>query len=68
MMKVLKDGQGVRHTLFGVGVTTRSSEARTTIDFYEHGSKTFVTELLQVELLDEAPPRPGRARAKVRKS
>jgi hypothetical protein len=62
-MNVLKRGQCLRHDVFGVGIAKASSEERTTIEFYEHGTKTFVTDMLQAELLPDAPPRPGRARS-----
>lgn len=61
-MKVLRDGQCLKHDLFGIGIATGSNEERTTIDFYEHGRKTFVTHLLQAELVTDAPPRPPKPR------
>jgi len=64
-MKVLREGQCLRHDLYGIGIATGSNEERTTIDFYEHGRKTFVTQMLQAELVTEAPPRPPRARGVV---
>lgn len=70
-MKVMQVGQCVRHADYGVGIATRSDESRTTIDFYEHGVKTFVTDIWAAELVKDAPPRPGRpkaARAKAAKS
>jgi hypothetical protein len=63
-VKPLRTGQCVQHERFGVGVARESNESRTTIDFYEHGQKTFVTEMLTVELVAEAPPRPSRKRVK----
>ena len=63
----LSEGQCLQHSRYGVGVTTLSNPSRTTIDFYEHGTKTFVTEMLEVELLSEAPPRP-RGERKPRKA
>lgn len=62
-MKVLRVGQCVEHARYGVGVATDSNEERTTIDFYEHGPKKFVTELLDAQILAEAPPRPRKPRA-----
>ena len=62
-MKVLRVGQCVEHARYGVGVATESNEERTTIDFYEHGPKKFVTELLEAQILAEAPPRPRKPRA-----
>jgi hypothetical protein len=61
-MKVLREGQCLRHDLYGIGIATGSNEERTTIDFYEHGRRTFVTHMLQAELVPEAPPRPPRPR------
>jgi len=62
-LKVLRVGQCVEHARYGVGIATDSNEARTTIDFYEHGPKKFVTELFEAQILAEAPPRPRRPRA-----
>ncbi len=62
-MRAVKEGQCLRHAVFGVGIVTASSEERTTIDFYEHGSKKFVTHLLNAELVAEAPPRAPKPRA-----
>jgi len=54
-------GQRLRHTQYGLGTATLSDERRTTIDFDEHGTKVFVTELLQATFVDvPAPPRPKR--------
>jgi hypothetical protein len=50
MNKTLATGQWLRHERFGVGVTVESDEQHTTIEFEEHGSKKFVTRLLEVEL------------------
>ena len=62
MEKLLREGQPLQHARFGVGIATHSTESRTTIDFYEHGVKTFVTSMLEVELLSEAPARAGGAK------
>jgi hypothetical protein len=60
----LSIGQRVNHDRYGLGTTTLSDERRTTIDFDEHGTKVFVTEMFQATLVDgPAPPRPKRARA-----
>jgi len=56
-MKVMREGQCLKHGLYGIGIATASNEERTTIDFYEHGRKTFVTSLLEAELVTDAPPR-----------
>jgi hypothetical protein len=62
-MKVMKEGQCLKHALYGIGIATASNEERTTIDFYEHGRKMFVTQLLEAELVAEAPPRAPKPRA-----
>ena len=62
-MKVLREGQCLRHARYGVGIATESNTDRTTIDFYEHGVKKFVTGMLDAELLTESPPRPPKPRA-----
>jgi hypothetical protein len=59
----MREGQCLRHALYGIGIATTSNEERTTIDFYEHGRKIFVTRLLEAELVAEAPPRAGKPRA-----
>ncbi len=56
------EGQRVTHEVFGAGVTMASSEGRTTVQFDDHGVKTFVTSLLKLERLSgphewEAGPR-----------
>jgi hypothetical protein len=50
-------GHGVRHARFGLGAALSSDTRRTTIEFQDHGIKTFVTSMLQVELTDERPAR-----------
>ena len=64
MNQPLSTGQCLQHARFGIGIATKSNESRTTIDFYEHGTKTFVTDMLEVELLKDAPPRPKAEKAK----
>lgn len=67
MKAPLRPGQALQHARFGVGIATGSDDSRTVIDFYEHGVKTFVTSMLEVELVDHAPPRPtppGKAKAR----
>ena len=66
-MKVVPKDQCIEHAKFGVGVVKSSNESRTVVDFYEGGPRTFVTRLLEGELLAEAPPRPGKAKAATRK-
>jgi hypothetical protein len=66
-LKVLREGQCLRHELFGVGIALGSNEERTTIDFYEHGLKTFVTRMLDAELVADAPPRPRGSKSRPRR-
>jgi hypothetical protein len=61
-MKPMRQGQCLRHDVFGIGIAATSNDERTTIDFYEHGRKTFVTGLLVAELLADAPPKPPKPR------
>ncbi|HEY7410843.1 MAG TPA: hypothetical protein VII13_08890 [Vicinamibacteria bacterium] len=64
MSTPLAIGQRVQHAQYGLGTTTLSDASRTTIDFDEHGTRIFVTEMFQVELVDAPrPPRPKRSRA-----
>jgi len=62
-VKPVRDGQCLRHDLYGIGIATVSNEERTTIDFYDHGRKVFVTALLQAELVAEAPARAPKPKA-----
>ena len=48
---VLEGGQRVSHAVFGLGVMSSPSGGRTVISFDEHGPRTFVTRLLEVDLL-----------------
>jgi hypothetical protein len=48
------EGQRVHHATFGAGVTTVSNPDRTVVAFDENGPKTFVTSLLELEVL--SPP------------
>jgi len=45
------EGQRVSHAVFGAGVTTSSGGGHTVIWFDQDGSKTFVTSMLQLEVL-----------------
>ena len=47
-------GQRVSHAVFGVGVTSSSSDGHTVVHFDQNGSKTFVTALLEVDVLSAA--------------
>lgn len=64
-MKVLSEGQYVKHFQYGCGVVTESNEDRTSIDFDQHGLKKFVTSIMVVEPAEGTPPkRPGSKRRK----
>jgi hypothetical protein len=69
-----EEGQRVNHAVFGMGVTTATASARTVVNFDRVGPKSFVTSMLQLEMLSaphtwETSPRgvnrpddaPGRA-------
>ena len=66
-MQTLQAGQFVRHAQYGLGVVTQSDDERTSIDFHTHGLKKFATQLMTVELTDEAPPPKPQARTAHRK-
>ena len=48
---VLEEGQRVRHAIFGLGVTTATTSARTVVSFDRDGPRSFVTSMLEVEVL-----------------
>lgn len=61
----LEQGQRVSHAVFGAGVTASSGGGHTVIRFDEGGPKTFVTSLLEVDVLSaphawETDPRGNR--------
>ena len=45
------EGQRVSHAIFGAGVTMASSGGRTSVQFDDHGVRTFVTSKLKLEPL-----------------
>ena len=47
------EGQRVHHAVFGDGVTSLSVAGRTAVRFDEHGPKTFLTSLLELQVLSE---------------
>lgn len=55
-MRTLAPGQYVKHDRYGLGVVTQSDAERTSVDFHLHGVKKFATQIMTVELTDEAPP------------
>jgi hypothetical protein len=48
---VLEEGQRVRHAIFGLGVTTATTSDRTVVSFDRDGPRSFVTSMLEVEVL-----------------
>lgn len=67
-MQALASGQQIRHTQYGLGVVMESDGERTAVDFDDHGRKLFVTGLMTVELIGEAPLHPVRSKRRSRKS
>jgi hypothetical protein len=61
-MRTLGEGQQLKHGTYGLGVVTQSDSDRTTIDFDDFGRKLFVTSLMTVELIGEAPAVPPKRR------
>jgi len=47
----LAEGQRVNHAVFGMGVTSATTSARTVVSFDRDGPKSFVTSMLEVEVL-----------------
>jgi len=47
----LHQGQRVSHTAFGVGVVTSSRRGHTVVCFDEGGPRTFVTSMVELEVL-----------------
>lgn len=58
-----QEGQHVRHQQYGLGTILFSDEERTAIDFVEHGTKKFVTSIVQLEVTDERPARKTRKKS-----
>jgi len=48
---LLEEGQRVRHAIFGLGVTTAATSDRTVVSFDHDGPRSFVTSMLEVEVL-----------------
>ena len=64
-MKLHSIGARVAQMSYGAGTVTMANEYHTVIDFDEHGLRTFVTRMVQLERSDTvAPERPKRARRK----
>ena len=67
-MQVLSEGQCIKHEQYGLGIVTESNTERTTIDFDSVGMKKFVTTLMTMELVGEAPDRPTKTRRRSKKA
>ena len=67
-MQVLSTGQQVKHHQYGMGIVTESDAERTAIDFDDHGKKLFVTNLMNAELIGDAPVNPTRTKRRSRKT
>ena len=61
-MQILSEGQCIKHEQYGFGIVAESDVERTTIDFDSVGLKKFVTGLMSMELVGEAPERPTKPR------
>ena len=57
-MQVLKEGQTIKHEVYGLGVVSTSDSERTAVEFDDYGSKLFVTGIMTAELIGEAPEHP----------
>jgi hypothetical protein len=67
-VQVLSEGQCIKHGQYGFGIVSQSDAERTTIDFDEVGTKKFVTSLMAMELVGEAPERPKKPRRRSKKA
>ncbi len=47
----IREGQRINHAVFGAGVTVETTRARTVVRFDRDGLRTFVTSMLEVEVL-----------------
>lgn len=62
-MKLYNIGDRVMQTTYGSGTITLVNEYHTIVDFDEHGSRTFVTRMVQLEASNTvAPERPRRTK------
>jgi hypothetical protein len=67
-MQILSEGQCIKHGQYGFGIVTASDVERTTIDFDSVGSKKFVTTLMMMELVGEAPEHHVKPRRRSKKA
>lgn len=65
-MRLYSIGDRVAQPQYGVGTVTAANEFHTTIDFDEHGPRTFATALVKLER--SATAAPVRAKATRRKA
>jgi hypothetical protein len=68
VVQVLSEGQCIKHDLYGYGIVSESDGERTTIDFDSVGMKKFVTGLMTMELVGDAPERPTKPRRRSKKA
>src|SRR6195256_288601 len=68
VVQVLSEGQCIKHIQYGFGIVAESDVERTTIDFDSVGTKKFVTSLMSMELVGEAPDRPTKPRRRSKKA
>jgi hypothetical protein len=68
VVQVLSEGQCIKHDQYGYGIVAESDAERTTIDFDSVGLKKFVTTLMAMELVGEAPERPTKPRRRSKKA
>lgn len=67
-MQILSEGQCIKHEQYGFGIVAESDNERTTIDFDSVGLKKFVTTLMSMELVGEAPERTTKPRRRSKKA
>src|ERR1700681_660202 len=68
VVQVLFEGQCIKHDQYGFGIVAESDVERTTIDFDSVGTKKFVTSLMSMKLVGEAPERPTNPRRRSKKA
>ena len=70
-MRLFSIGDRVSQAQYGAGTVTAVNEIHTTIDFDEHGSRTFSTPMVKLEPSATAPPvrtKPSRRKAAARRA
>ena len=61
-MQVMQEGQTIKHEVFGLGIVTAADAERTSVDFDDHGPKSFVTSILTAEVIGEPPATPPKTK------